>query len=116
MSTTLSRQRGFSFVETLIVLALLGIVLAIALPSLREAREQARKREARQQAGPLSECSPVDHGEGVWYFDCYGTTFADGLAQFRKTHPGLRITSVSGLGGPSRPWAAVVITEPKSLQ
>jgi prepilin-type N-terminal cleavage/methylation domain-containing protein len=38
-----SRRRGFTLVEIMIVVAIMGVILAIALPAFMKSRSQARK-------------------------------------------------------------------------
>jgi len=45
MNITLSnRRRGFTLIEILIVVAVIGIILAVALPAFMKSRTQARKQ------------------------------------------------------------------------
>jgi prepilin-type N-terminal cleavage/methylation domain-containing protein len=39
-----SRRRGFTLVEIMIVVAIMGVILAIALPAFMKSRTQARKQ------------------------------------------------------------------------
>jgi len=47
------RETGFSFVEVLLVIAVIGIIAALALPYVRGVNEQASALVARQQQAEL---------------------------------------------------------------
>jgi prepilin-type N-terminal cleavage/methylation domain-containing protein len=47
------RQRGFSFVEILIVMVLIGIIASLGIPRIKSAVEKTNVRSARVAAGTL---------------------------------------------------------------
>lgn len=67
-------SRGFSLAELLVVLAVLGFLLALALPSFGAARHQATAAAARSHGGLVSQALATLQGRQAWDFS---TTLAD---------------------------------------
>jgi len=60
------RERGFSLVEVLIILALAAIVTAIAIPNIRMARMAAN------ETGAISNLTSFSMAEGRYFMENYG--------------------------------------------
>ncbi len=61
-----------------------------------------------------SNCTIVDYGGGVLYFDCIGSNFGNALSQYRREHPTMRVESShgNGNGGYGRDQGYFVIVSP----
>ncbi|MEX2109319.1 MAG: type II secretion system protein [Gemmatimonadaceae bacterium] len=85
------RRRAFTIIELMIVLAVLGILAAIAIPQLSGAKEQARVAAMiadLRLAAMHEEIYAIEHdGE---YFS--GTASAENAVEGLRTSPGITVT------------------------
>lgn len=49
-----NRRRGFTLVELMVALAIIGVLVALVLPAVQQARESARKMQCRNQLRQLA--------------------------------------------------------------
>ena len=67
------RQKGFTLVELIIVLAILGILVMLALSRLNYSRAKAAERACNSKMGEIKKAAEM-------YFLDTGSTFADNTA------------------------------------
>ena len=62
----LNRQRGFSLIEIMVVVVIMGVLAALIVPNLMGRPDQARAIAARQDIGSLMQALKLyrlDHGK-----------------------------------------------------
>ncbi|NQZ00528.1 MAG: prepilin-type N-terminal cleavage/methylation domain-containing protein [Bdellovibrionales bacterium] len=72
-------QEGFSLIELMIVVAIIGILAAIAIPNFQEFQAKSRRSEAKSQLGGIYTALTAFAGE----YTVYSTDF--GMTGFRPT-------------------------------
>ena len=106
------RQKGFSLMELMIVLALILIILAMAIPSMREAKINADEASAVQSIRAINQAE-------VQYEAAYGG-FADSLAKLGGADPCSKSADTACLlddslaGGSKQGYSFTAIGENKS--
>jgi type IV pilus assembly protein PilA len=106
------RQKGFSLMELMIVLALILIILAMAIPSMREAKINADEASAVQSIRAINQAE-------VQYEAAYGG-FADSLAKLGGADPCSKSAETACLlddslaGGSKQGYSFTAIGENKS--
>ena len=67
-----NNQKGFTLIELMIVVAIIGILAAIAIPNFMSYQCKAKQSEAKSNLGAIATCQEAYLAE----FDSYGSTMS----------------------------------------
>jgi len=117
MKKTQKGQRGFTLIELMIVVAIIGILAAIAIPKFAQMLEKSREGTTKGNAGAIRSSLAIYYGdrEGLWpstlnpvsWSSYLMSIYLDVLPAVKATHSGIGSSpagnSISYLGADSIP-------------
>lgn len=99
------RRRGFTLIEILIVVAIIGIILGVALPAFLKSRTQARKQVCITNLGQMEAAKQQwglennkKDGDAVTDSDIFGP---DGFIKVKPNCPGGGVYDLQRIGTPT---------------
>jgi len=68
--TLRKRSKGFTLIELMIVVAIIAILAAIAIPQYKKFQAKAKAAEAKTNLGAIASCEEAYHAENDVYIVC----------------------------------------------
>jgi len=97
MLKAMRKQQGFTLIELMIVVAIIGILAAIAIPNFLRYQAQARQAEARTNLGGIFVAEVSFFGENTRFSDFAEIGFTLAGTSNRYTYRAMLTTAVAGV-------------------
>ena len=104
------REKGYTLIELLIVIAVIGMVSAIAIPNLLNAMQRARQKRTMADMRGIAEAIEMYHTD-LMYFPIYDDVVADTLEDDLRIY----VRQFNGVDGWNNPFYYVSDGEHYSL-
>jgi prepilin-type N-terminal cleavage/methylation domain-containing protein len=92
----MKKLQGFTLIELMIVVAIIGILAAVAVPRFSDMLEKAREGATKGNAGAIKSAISIYYGDtsGVWPND-----LTRGFSRYLDDIPAVKITHPGTMGG-----------------
>jgi len=102
------KERAFTLIELMIVVAIIGILAAVAIPKFSDMLEKAREGATKGNVGAIKSAISIYYGDnsGVWPGDISAAAFKNYLEKI----PPVKVTHPAKLGGNTLSGTATVVT------
>jgi prepilin-type N-terminal cleavage/methylation domain-containing protein len=110
------KTKGFTLIELMIVVAIIGILAAIAIPKFAQMLEKSREGATKGNLGSLKSAASIYYGDqqGLWptTLNSYSTY---SFSKYMGTLPAVKVTGAFVANSPSPVGNIVVITAISSV-
>jgi len=101
------KQKGFTLIELMIVVAIIGILAAVAIPKFAQMLEKAREGATKGNVGAVKSAISIYYGDNQGIFP---TSLTDLMFQkYLSAVPAVKVTHPANLGGVTLSGSATTV-------